>query len=318
MSRVAWLEEWLDAEQVPWTFRDAAPLPQFDIFESLANQARVIPLDEETVESYAADMERGDVFPAVVARPGAGDMLVLVGGNHRVAGALRAGRGTHPVYVIDCDDDKVLRRLAIEDNRRHGLPLSTEDRLWHAADLVRSGDHTQSEAAKICGLSAAMLGRHLSSGEAGRRAIRLGVDGWQNVSASTKARLASIDDDKVFAAALRLCASGAVKSSDVAALVANLNTADTDDALIRIAEIAGSAKTTVRKKQGRPPAARNMPRVRFLMDLEPLVRHDTAAVVSDCVTVDDRHALRAQVETVMGKMKALLAELDSASHTTAA
>lgn len=318
MSKIAWVEEWLNENQVPWEYDESVPLHQFDVFESLANQARLVPLDEETVEAYAADMARGDEFPAAIARK-SGSMAVLIGGNHRVAAAMRSRLEGLSAYLIDCDDPKVLRRLAVEDNRRHGLPLPTEDRLWHAADLVRAGDCTQAEAAELCGLSTAMLTRHLSSGEAGRRALRLGVDGWQELSSSTRARLASIDDDQVFTQMIGLCASGAVKAGEVAALIANVNHADsTDAALERLSEVREANKDLTRRKRGRPPAAARMPRVRFLMDLDPVLRHGSQAVVEDCENAEDRKALKAQVLAAAAVLREVLAGIEAAENTKSA
>src|SRR5689334_10226051 len=84
------VEAWLAERHVPYTFDPALEVGSVDQVASLANQARLEPLDPDVVERYAADMARGDHFPPVLARQ-QGKKIVLLGGNHRLAAARDAG-----------------------------------------------------------------------------------------------------------------------------------------------------------------------------------------------------------------------------------
>lgn len=128
--RDASIEAWLDERKLTYEYNETLPLSRIDRAASLSNQARLEPLDEEVVERYAADMERGDIFPPLVARR-SGRKLILIGGNHRTTAATRANLVSFPVYIVDVDAEGATA-LTYEDNRRHGLPPSEEERLLQA------------------------------------------------------------------------------------------------------------------------------------------------------------------------------------------
>lgn len=219
-NRIPELEHWLDLHQVAWTFDEAFPVDDIDHTGGLANQARLEPLNEAAVEQYAADMAAGAIFPPIVLRD-----RIPVGGNHRTAAARRAGRTTLAAYLVHCDDDQA-HLLAIEDNRRHGLPLSDEERVWHALALHRDQGHTLAEAAKAVGITAARLQVHVDAARALRRAFPLA--GFAELPAGFRQRIGAIRDEAAFQRAAQLAVRGRLTSSDAATLVTKLNAAGAD------------------------------------------------------------------------------------------
>ena len=91
------VETWLDSIETAWSYVDELDLAAVDEKASLRNQARLEPLDDDTVERYAADMTRGDVFPPVIVRS-KNSRLVVLGGNHRYHAAKRSRPSSMSVW----------------------------------------------------------------------------------------------------------------------------------------------------------------------------------------------------------------------------
>lgn len=280
------LEAWFDEHGLVWELVDV-PVDQIDQLTGLTNQARLEPLDEETVERYAADMADGAVFPPIVLTA---EGLSPVGGNHRLAAARRSGREQLAAYVVSGLDAHHEWLLALEDNRRHGLPLSTAERAHHAARLVNDGE-TITAAARICGIPAHAVTRHLDKVRADQRAVATGVHGpdWESLSTTTKQRLGGINHDRVFAKAAQLCVSGAITATDVGATVGRLNAADTPaDAMQLLVALEEAALVQTSRPQGRPPSMARAPRAKLLADLAGILRFDPDHVAADVATPDLR------------------------------
>lgn len=301
------VEEWLVARGVPWEFDAAVPIAGIDIAAGLENQARLQPLDEEVVERYAADMIDGAEFPAVLLRRMDGESRPSpVGGNHRLAGAGRAGRSTHPAYLIGPIDDLTAHLLALEDNRRHGLPLSDEERLYHAVELMNTARYSQDEAAKVAGVAVSKLRLQLQANRASRRAMKLRVNGWNEISVTSRARLSAIDDDRVFAKATRAVVAGHVPATRVSDFVRRVVDSRTvSDAIAVVEEHVASARRHSYRSTGRPPSAARAARVRLLGDLDALLRFDPAGVAADCFTGSDRTRVSEQCKAAARHLMAI-------------
>jgi ParB-like chromosome segregation protein Spo0J len=306
-GRHADTEEWLDGLGIAWTFKPGLYLGAVDREASLANQARLLPLDLEVVERYAADYERGDRFPPLLAYAPGRDQhrsVVLIGGNHRLGGAEKAGRTTHDVYLLDIDDAQVLP-LAYADNRRHGLAPSDEERVLQAAHLIDARGISQGEAAAIVGLSIGKLSRGIATIRADDRAAELGLDAWPTLSKSVRWRLSALVSDVVFEAAARLAIFSEMGADDIYSLVRQLQAAGNEDDALHIVGEAEEEQSARRAGTG-SRRARSSPRMRMLEALRVIAGLDVGAVVAGCETDDHRQVLRANIlaaAQVMGSVE---------------
>lgn len=294
-GRHAPTEAWLDERGIAWTFEPAMALGRIDRAASLANQARLEPLDEDVVERYAADYERGDRFPPLIVYPkGRDGAVVLIGGNHRTAGATKAKRKTHPAYVVTVTDDQVLP-LTYEDNRRHGLPPSDEERVLQALHLIGARGLTQDEAAAVVGLSVFKMRQGVGLAKAERRAKEAGVAGWSSLPKTARWRLSSVESDAVFGEAARLAVMHEMGAADVDTLVRQVNAAhDNHEALAIIGETE-EALTERPHRRYSSRAGMNTPRARMLEALRIVASLDPIAIVRGCADADQRKVLHDQI-----------------------
>lgn len=283
------IEAWLTERRIPWEFVPDLAIASVDKAASLANQARLEPVVEEVVERYAADMERGDRFPPIVVfRRGRVGRVVIIGGNHRVAAAGRAGRVSLPAYVVDVAGEMVLR-LTYEDNRRHGLPPSEEERVFQAVHLVDCGA-TVGEAAQCVGLSVGKVQRGIGTAKADRRAKDLGIREWARLAKSVRWRLSSLRSDPVFESAARLAASTTMSTNEAYDLVQKVQATSDADAMAVIAD-AEEAMAEARNRSGGGLTRQASARTKMLDALRVIAALDPAEVVGACATKDHQRLL---------------------------
>lgn len=220
MTRRPDLETRLDDLNVAWEYR-TVDLDHIDVDESTAHQYRLQVVDQAAVDRYAADMARGDDFPAVLARQIRGK-LVLLGGMHRTRAAHQAGRTSIDAYVVTCTP-KDARRLSFDDNRTHGLPLSVAERGELAARLVELDGYSQTTAADIVGVSKVAVQTACAARSARHRAAEAGID-LTDVAPSALARLDALTGD-LFTDACRVVAATRMGQADVTKLVTRLSRA---------------------------------------------------------------------------------------------
>lgn len=271
------IEAMLDAAGVAYQ-RVELPLADVNEAASLRNQARLgDPLDPDTVERYTIAMKAGDVFPPVIARrTSARSKAVLLGGNHRYAAAKAAGRSSLDAYLVDVLDEALATQLMYEDNRRHGLAPSRDERLQQALHLSETGWNVRDAAAAV-GVPETTLSTYRTIVRASRRAQGLGVGalydglGWEK-----RARLAQLNDP-VLAEATRLVASANITSAATVALTRRLAEAGSDEAALRIvgdaieehrAEIQARAGRSGRRRGPSPAAARASSYLAMLLELD--------------------------------------------------
>lgn len=235
------LERRLD--QLPkatWTYVRALAVDRIDLPSSSSLQYRLTEVDEATVDRYAADMERGDVFPAVVVREVRGK-LSLIGGNHRRAAADQAGISTLPAYVVVCSAAQA-RQLAYEDNRTHGLPLKPSERATLGARLVLLDGVAASDAAATVGATEPQVWAAVRAERAATRADQLGLpSSFAAMPHQTRNQLGAIEDDGLFAEAVRTALASNMGGGSVQSMCARIAAAtDIDDAFDRLDAIAAA------------------------------------------------------------------------------
>ena len=306
-------EAWLDALGVRWSFEPTVAISRVDQAQSLANQARLDPLDVDVVERYTADLAAGDVFPAILlhrdgTRVGAGSLVVL-GGLHRLHAHLAAGRQAIAGYVITTTDRATVLRVTYEDNRRHGLPLPSEERTAHALRLVDGEGWTARDAARCVGIPESRLSIERAARAATARAQGLDdLDGpaFAALPRAVRYQLGRCVDDVVFTEAATLTLGARLTTAETTRLVDRITSCATiREALVLIgSELEENRARLDRGHAPRKPAVRSqlvghLSALRTL-DLDQVVdgvRPDTAATLTS--SIDDTIA---HLEAIRGAL----------------
>lgn len=103
-----------------------------------ATQVRV-KIDPAIVDEYAAAIEAGKVFPAIICFTKDGDSYILADGFHRLAAASKLGRKTIGVEVHKGGLHEALE-YALSANADHGLRRSSADKA-HAVQMALKDPH---------------------------------------------------------------------------------------------------------------------------------------------------------------------------------
>lgn len=227
------VERLLDDVGVKWTFIQAYRLDAIDKRKSLGNQSRLISLQDETVELYAEAYRRGEEFPAIVVCAQSGSSLtVSPDGNHRISAAERAGLKHVPAYVTSEPSKlqflSLTYRLNVE--ARHGLQITMNDRLSHAAHLVSVAGLTKQAAADVMGIPERRLGEFINIREAEARLRGLGAPVPKR--SNDLRRLASVKSDVPLAALARV--ASAIPTTAFGDLVTKVNKARSDQEAVSV------------------------------------------------------------------------------------
>lgn len=301
------IEAWLDERHTTWEWQPAIPLDDIDQAASLANQARLEALDEETVDRYAADMARGDQFPPIIAhrRTPRARKLVLVGGNHRHAAAIAAGRQALPGYIVDAEPEMILT-LTYEDNRRHGMPPSDAERVAQAIHLIDTGNYTQEQAAALVGVAAPKISQARSIVKADRRAVDLGLGPtFTSMPKSARYQLGQLRSDPVFEAAARLAVDAGMSVANVSDLVTTLNRAGSDQAALEVIGTEQEVRRTDIQKRGGGAGRRRTVSARAQLGgalSKILYETSPAEVAAACATSQQRDDLQRQLKNAIAKL----------------
>lgn len=276
------VEAWFADLGVAWEFDPDLALHRIDEAASLANQVRHVALDEEVVERYAADMNRGARFPAVIVDRAS---MGLLGGNHRYAAKNRAHHATTPAYLVT-GDALALLRVRTEDNARHGKDLTKAERLDHALALMAHG-MSQRDAAASVSLPQPEVSIAAGCAQAARRAAALEVDGrFALLPATTRYQLSQVDDDDVFAPLADLVAKVGMPAKDVKRLVRAVVSAEQHEVL----RIVGAESTDWEGKErhlgGNVRAAGRTARARLDGALAEIIALDPDEVAATCPNAD--------------------------------
>jgi len=254
------IEDFLVSRNITFEYVSGLSASRFDRERSLRNQARLgVPLNKEVVKRYAEAIEGGDRMPPVLAHEER-DKLVILDGNHRLNASIEAGA---PLDAYICSGSaQMLMLLTFEANAKHGLPSSEEDRLHHALFLVDNGV-SEREAATRLQVPRAALARASLQQRANRRADDAGIlrTQWEALPVSTRNRLAGINTDEGFKAAVELARDARLTTEEVQAIVTSLNETRSGARQARMVEsvrdgmkarIAESVLTGTGKRGGSP------------------------------------------------------------------
>jgi integrase/recombinase XerD len=178
----------------------------FDADKSLNNNARDKSLDPVRVAEYKEAMQRGDVFPPVVAYKTSPQArkFIIASGNHRLQAAIQAKKPLR-MYDISGTAPEVIMLYAFEANARHGLNTSEDERISQALHLIANGATIPSAAAAV-NLPRRIVDKASQRANADQRFLENGiaVGTIEKLSTSSRWRLSQITTDEGFVGAARV------------------------------------------------------------------------------------------------------------------
>jgi len=306
-ARRADIEAWLTERSVDWVFEPDLPIAKIDVAKSLSNQARLTPLDQDVVDRYAADIDRGHVFPPVIALDQGGKSRIrLLGGNHRLAAHIQLKRKTIPAYVVQSEPEMAMR-LTYEDNRRHGLPPSETERIVAAIHLCETG-YSQEAAAAMVGVSSARISQERTMLKATRRAKDLGVDmdGFNALPRWSRYALGQLRSDPVFTEATSLVLRARLNLDEVKELVNALKEAKSDNDAMQILGLEEEAyQSRIQRTSGGKIRRTVTPRASTLRAMKEIRNRLADAVVASTPTSEAKAQLRKEVEQTIAHLETL-------------
>src|SRR4051812_32649496 len=133
------VERFLQEHGVKYAPKTQIPIGLIDEKQSLANQARDVPIVPESVERFTASLRKGEYLPPVVVFPN-GNRVVIVDGNNRFASHKKAGSQFVPGFVIDENTpSETIALLTVAANNGHGVTPDLKWRKRQAVHLVSVG-----------------------------------------------------------------------------------------------------------------------------------------------------------------------------------
>lgn len=150
---------------VTWEIVENVKLTQIDIKKSLRNNARLHkPLDEDNLLSCGIDMENGKPIHIIALRKiPSEELMVIIGGNHRVNQLKEHNITTATAYVVKCTN-KEFDLLARRDNRINRLGQGKEEAIEHAIFMHEQHGMTIVELCKLFSLSTTIMQRIARNG----------------------------------------------------------------------------------------------------------------------------------------------------------
>jgi len=164
------VEQMLGEIGIEFKYKTGIPLKQLKVRESLKNNARNIPLDEDTVMKYAHDMAKGVSFPALVitgngfsisgiSKNQIGDGFIL-SGNQRADAAQKSGQTTVDAYIVKSCSQEQMDDFIRRDNTRHGRPSSEDEKIQACVWIHRRhGRSLKALCSQYFGNNARLYGR---------------------------------------------------------------------------------------------------------------------------------------------------------------
>lgn len=187
---------------------------------STRNQARMLPVHQETVEIYRAAMEAGDRFPPIVVN-GNKTPYVILDGNHRMFAAKMAGFTSIDAFMVTNATKAQMELFTYEANAKHGLPTSIPERIRQGLYLVSLGN-TAATVAKALSIPERRLWEAMQSYRAEKRLVKLDIDP-SKIGMATKRRLSSIRSDVVLEPFARLIIGAGISNEEASDTITKIN-----------------------------------------------------------------------------------------------
>lgn len=230
------IESWLDGMGVSYEYIDALPLTAINARRSEENRARIAGALIPTQIAVYATSIKSELFPPVLAIKNGKSGAYIADGNQRMAAAREVGLEKYPhgAYIIEAND--VQSDLIIfTANDTSGAPLTTDDRVHHAVDLVIKHGWTGKAAASKMRISENVVNAMVRAYNFDERAGRLGAP-TKNIQQSTKIDLMSIQSDSLFVQASVAVDANKMAGEDSRAMIKKIKSAPSESAAEKIIE----------------------------------------------------------------------------------
>jgi len=219
----------LTGTELKYEFRQAVPISSLKIGPSKKNNARLEPVEEDVAARYAADMRKGDVFPATVIL----DNGLILAGNTRVKAAQMAGADAVAAYVICGITPGQQFFFVRRDNAKHGVPLSMDMQVETCAELhLTYGMPVKTLCDLWFGTALSYYNRIIDAVHA--RKVVAKLSGWKEISVAGTARstLAALypllDSRHVLRGAADVVTRHGYSSAQTSALLASIKAKDNE------------------------------------------------------------------------------------------
>jgi hypothetical protein len=269
-------------------------LDEIDADASTRNQARLLPVHQETVEIYRAAMEAGDKFPPIVVN-GTKKPYVVLDGNHRLFAAKMAGFSSMDAFVVTQATKAQMELFTYEANAKHGLPTSITERVRQGMYLVSLGN-TASVVAKALSIPERRLWEALQSMRAEKRLVKFGMDPAR-FSQNIKRRLASVHSDVVLEPFAQVIIGASLNTDEINEAVTKINTLNSEaEQLAYVESLRVKYESILQSTAGGaidlPP---DVVRLRMAARLLRRINEDTLAESIDRVSPEFRTVLAREV-----------------------
>jgi hypothetical protein len=207
---------------------------------------------KEGVEQYALQMANGAIFPPIVL---AANDKAIIDGNTRVAAARKNGYKTFPAYLVKPADAAMARVIGSSLNQSGGLRLSG-DELQEAAAAFLERRFSDAEIARCLGRTAEWARKFRKRAEFDERAGSHPTAA--KLKPTVKERLADIDHDAPFFAALDAIQDVRMDTTSAAKMVEAASDARSDQAATEAVQKVAAALRPLDQARGvtSPPSER--------------------------------------------------------------
>jgi ParB-like chromosome segregation protein Spo0J len=223
---IAKLREWNLAYEIMPAF------PLTDIRRDESSQVRQLAhiAPALRVEEYAQQMRNGAMFPPILLM--APDLLI--DGNTRLKAALRIGRQTFPVIVVDTKTRDMALILAASLNQMGGERLTPEEAHEAALRMMRS-NYPDAAIARELGRDIVQVRRWRTQRDVELRAESLGLaDQVKLIPRGTLGALAGVAHEEPFVETARLLAEVRPVEKQAREIIAEVQQAPSDQAALEV------------------------------------------------------------------------------------
>lgn len=223
----------LEGMGLDWEQRDIRK-QQFNVRESRFNGARRHRIDESAVADYRDSMQRGDVFPMIVACKVDGNSgLVIAGGNHRHAAV--EGLPDEVMPAMCCSVSAVqFAILSRRLNRTNGKRETRTDRVKQAAELVAVYGLSQQAAADAMDVPHSTLATEIRAMEVRQALVLATGDDCSEVSNNVITTMGKFRNDHNVLQQLATLAKSGAGREEMRGILRELGTLPTESAKVKM------------------------------------------------------------------------------------
>ena len=301
------VENWLRSRGANFLRCMLIPVENFDERASRNNQARPAPIVPEKVDQYAMAMRRGEKFPPLIAYRTSekATTFILISGNHRLAGAKKAGVKSLPTYVLASDTKpELILLLTVEANATHGAEIPLEWRIKQAVNLMSVG-WKQDESCAAAQISPTALHTYKKALEADERARLLKITNFTQLGSRHKTSLQGLKLDVVFMQASMVAISMSMNLADTQLLVRELKALPSEGEQIAHIQMVADERRRIAEQQKllkRRSGIINNPKQSLITGIGKVMHTDGPTLVRTLITDDEKQEVWERLGRVADKV----------------